>query len=125
MKILFKNHTILIKLDIEIYNIEMLHKCFYWYTDEFIVEIKQKKNTAEVKLSMKDLLKLNRDSNEYKKLINKIKNDIIDFKSRDIITKETKNIRELLIAKAFYPLDEGVETPPGDISDPVGFNIDD
>ena len=55
----------------------------------------------------------------------KIKNDLVDFKTRDIINTETKDIRNILVAKAFYPYEEGLSKPPGDISDPVGFDIDD
>jgi len=124
MEIKNKNNIIFIKLDATIYDVEMLHKCFYWYTEDFIVEITKKRNIVEIQLSKKESSDIKVSGNEYEKIINKIKNDIIDFKSRDIVTKETKNIRDLLIAKAFYPLDEGVENPPGDISDPVGFNID-
>jgi hypothetical protein len=47
---------------------------------------------------------------------------LIDFSLRDIVTKETQNIRDLLIAKAFSN-GEFDEEPTGDASDPVGFNV--
>ena len=49
------------------------------------------------------------------------KRDLIDFKLRDIVTKETQTIRELITAKAFayFDLDDN---PATEISDPVGFN---
>ena len=53
--------------------------------------------------------------------IEKIKQDLLDFKLRDIINKETRIIRELLIAKAFANYDDE-EDPTTDISDPVGFS---
>jgi hypothetical protein len=37
------------------------------------------------------------------------------------VTKETQNVRDLLIAKAFSN-GEFDELPPGDVSDPVGFS---
>jgi His-Xaa-Ser system protein HxsD len=52
----------------------------------------------------------------------KLERDLLDFNLRDIVTKETKNIRDILIAKAFSH-GEFDELPPGEISDPVGFNI--
>ena len=53
--------------------------------------------------------------------IKKLKNDLIDFQVRDIVTKETKNVRDLLIAKAFATTDKYETNPPGEVSDPVGF----
>ena len=39
------------------------------------------------------------------------------------ISKETKNVRDLIIAKAFSDSDEFDSEPPGEITDPVGFKI--
>ena len=52
----------------------------------------------------------------------KLERDLIDFNLRDIVTKETMNIRDLLIAKAFSN-GEFDESPRSDVSDPVGFNV--
>jgi hypothetical protein len=52
----------------------------------------------------------------------KLERDLVDFNLRDIVTKETQNVRDLLIAKAFSN-GEFDELPPGDVSDPVGFNV--
>ena len=54
--------------------------------------------------------------------LQKLERDLIDFNLRDIVTKETKNIRDLLTAKAFSN-GEFDELPPGELSDPVGFNV--
>jgi hypothetical protein len=54
--------------------------------------------------------------------LQKLERDIIDFNLRDIVTKETQNIRDLLIAKAFSN-GEFDELPPGEITDPVGYNV--
>ena len=56
------------------------------------------------------------------KLLQKLERDLIDFNLRDIVTKETKNIRDLLTAKAFSN-GEFDELPIGELSDPVGFNV--
>jgi His-Xaa-Ser system protein HxsD len=64
---------------------------------------------------------LSNDGN-IKKILPKIENDLLDFKTREIVSLETKNIRELLIAKAFAFEDEFDEPAPGNINDPVGFD---
>ncbi len=58
------------------------------------------------------------DLNKY---LQKLERDLIDFNLRDIITKETQNIRDLLIAKAFSHFNTE-ETPPGEYSDPSWEN---
>jgi His-Xaa-Ser system protein HxsD len=59
--------------------------------------------------------------NDVHKLISDIKKNLIDYKLRQIVADETRQVRELIIAKAFSYEDE---TPPPttEISDPVGFD---
>lgn len=61
------------------------------------------------------------DLPEVNLICNKVKRDLLDFKLRDIVTKETKVVRELLVAKAFayYGLEDN---PNSEVSDPVGFD---
>jgi hypothetical protein len=53
--------------------------------------------------------------------LQKLERDLVDFQLRSIINKETQNIRDLLVAKAFSN-GEFDEEPPGVATDPVGFN---
>jgi His-Xaa-Ser system protein HxsD len=52
--------------------------------------------------------------------LQKLERDLVDFHLRDLVSKETGNIRTLLVAKAFSN-GEFDEAPPGEVSDPVGF----
>ncbi len=101
-----------------IYNIDVIYKCFYWYTGEYDIEINEESENANILISSKSGTKF-----DFDKLKSKIKTDLIDFKTRDIISKETKNVRDLIIAKAFSDSDEFDSEPPGEITDPVGFKI--
>ena len=76
-------------------------------------------NTATVKLYPKNH-KL--DSLLFPAIKDKIRTDLVDFKTRDIVTKETINIRDLLVAKAFAHSDDFDASPVGDVSDLVGFD---
>jgi His-Xaa-Ser system protein HxsD len=118
MKIEIRNNELHLLIEKEIYNEDVLHKCFYWYGANFIVEIE---NHSKEYFSI--CLQTKNESENWNDIVEKIKGDLIDFKLRDIVTKETKTIRELLIAKAFayYGLDEN---PTTEVSDPVGFNPD-
>ena len=113
------DRSIEVLLDARLYNIDVVHKCFYWYGATFVVDIQLLDNEL-VKVI---LFSKNEDdlTLSFDKMVGKIRNDIIDFKLRDLVTKETQNVRDLLIAKAFayYETDE---EPHTDVSDPVGFN---
>ena len=94
-------------------------KCLYWYGEKFLIDIENKSedNIAIILTPKQPIAEEDKDF-----YIAKLNKDIIDFNLRDIVTKETKNIRDLLIAKAFSN-GEFDEVPPGDISDPVGFSL--
>lgn len=95
------------------YSLDVLFKCFYWYGDKYLIEIDEKDSKTNQVIIKPRRGKL--DDNENEELIEKIKTDLIDFKVRDIVTKETQNVRDLLIAKAFSHSDQYDEKPPDDI----------
>jgi len=115
MKFSIKGPKIEVIVDAAIYNEDVVFKCFYWYSRDFIVDITKNKNEFMIILEPKtagcdELL-----------LKERVAKDLIDFRLRDTVSKETKTIRELIIAKAFaYYEDETI--PEREISDPVGFN---
>lgn len=115
MKTEIVNNELRLLIEKEIYNEEVLYKCFYWYGANFNVEITNYSTEFfKVSLQPKTLIDL-------EATIDKVKRDLVDFKLRVIVANETKTVRELLIAKAFahYVFDND---PTTKISDPVGFN---
>lgn len=97
------------------YNESVLNKCFYWYGKDYNVNITENDTDYVIELSTVNGEILNQDI-----LVHKINRDLNDFRLRDIVASETKNIRELLIAKAFSHYQD--DDPETVISDPVGFN---
>jgi len=105
-------------IDKAIYSLETVHKCFYWYTGDFDVDINSKdNNTYQVNL----ISKIAGDC-DFNLVIDRIKQNLIDFKLREIVNKETQTIRELIVAKAFANYEMEAEVPTTEVSDPVGFN---
>lgn len=104
-----ENHQINIILDSRLYSKDSIFKCIYWYLDKFIVNVTLESNFYHISFSPK--LGTIIDSVELMDLKNKIHQDFNDFNLRDIISNETKDIRNLLIAKAFSPFDSE-EDPP-------------
>jgi His-Xaa-Ser system protein HxsD len=110
-----------LNIDSKLYSDSIVTKSLYWLTDKYIPEVSLNGQFYNIIISRIDN---NQFTEEQKKeVINKLKSNLIDFKLREQIDKETKNIRELIIAKAFSH-GEFEEIPPGEISDPVGFKID-
>jgi His-Xaa-Ser system protein HxsD len=81
-----------------------------------------KPENVTYRVSVKPISTMQLSSDELENLLLKVERDLVDFNLRDIVTKETQNVRDLLIAKAFSN-GEFDELPPGEVSDPVGFNV--
>jgi His-Xaa-Ser system protein HxsD len=105
-----------IRIDSTLYSSGVVHKCFYWYAANYSIAIITEEKTFVVKLTAL------KNESDIESLVGKIQTDLIDFKTREIIAHETKNIREMIIAKAFANSDEFEEKPTGNINDPVGFH---
>ncbi|WPQ63294.1 His-Xaa-Ser system protein HxsD [Chitinophaga sancti] len=112
------NNILTIIIDAAIYSEPVLLKCFYWYAGTFEVDIAMGTiSSYSISLKLKDA----NDTFDWEHTIQKIKQDLIDFKLRQIVTDETTTIRELIIAKAFAHYEEE-DTPLTEIGDPLGFD---
>jgi His-Xaa-Ser system protein HxsD len=81
-----------IKLDKKIYPIEAIRNTVYWFSDLFSILISEKENFYVV--SSLDFDELSK--RKFMKSLN-------DFSLREQINIETKDIKNLVISKAFYP----------------------
>ena len=116
-----KDNEIIVFADTNLYSKDSIFKCLYWYGDKFHTNLSfADSNTYRVSVKPNSTTQLSTDELEY--LLLKVERDLVDFNLRDIVTKETQNVRDLLIAKAFSN-GEFDELPPGEVSDPVGFNV--
>jgi His-Xaa-Ser system protein HxsD len=116
-----KNNEIIVFADTSLYSKDSIFKCLYWYGDKYHTNVSfADSNTYRVSVKPTSTNQLSQQEQE--NLLLKLERDLVDFNLRDIVTKETQNVRDLLIAKAFSN-GEFDELPPGDVSDPVGFNV--
>jgi His-Xaa-Ser system protein HxsD len=113
------NNAIEIIIDAKLYSSNVIHKCLYWYGNKYNCDILLVDDNYHINIS---LIEGNFDEITLNNFINLFKKDLIDFKTREIISTETRNIREILLVKAFANGDEFDQAPPGEIEDPVGFN---
>ncbi|WP_290795801.1 His-Xaa-Ser system protein HxsD [Flavihumibacter sp. UBA7668] len=100
------------------YNMQVVHKCLYWFTGKYDIEIIDAVNGINVKISPLNVPFKEDEKNEIRIRINK---SLIDYYLREQIQKETKTIRELIIAKAFSHFDDEI-IPESLVSDPIGFD---
>jgi len=107
-------------VDDTLFSKETVLKCLYWYGDKFHTSICSISNGSYL-VKLKPLSELGITAADLELYLQKLERDLIDFHLRKMVSDETHAIRELLVAKAFSN-GEYDEVPPGNVSDPVGFN---
>ena len=112
---IFKNHVagneIIVYADAALYSKDAVFKCLYWYGDKFHTSVTVVASYYQVSLiAVAGQIK---DDTELRLYLQKLERDLVDFNLRDIVTKETQHVRDLLIAKAFSN-GEYDEFPPGE-----------
>lgn len=97
------SNSIFFKIDLNVFNDQVVSKMLYWLSGSFFVFWSNESGIAKIQLEKKDSVITNE---EFKLLKTRLNQDLIDFKTRDIVNQETKTIRELLLVKAFATTDE-------------------
>jgi His-Xaa-Ser system protein HxsD len=115
-----KDGEIQVFADVRLFSKDAVFKCIYWFGDKFHTAVSFADSDTYC-ISLKPISTVNIKQDEFELYSQKLERDLIDFQLRDTIAKSTQNIRDLLVAKAFSN-GEYDEDPPGDVSDPVGFN---
>lgn len=88
-----------IKIDTAIFNDTVITKTLYWLQCDYLVFWNTlKDNIQNIILEKKDGTI---SEEEFMKLKSRLNQNLIDFKIRDVVNKETKNIRDILYIKAF------------------------
>ena len=105
--------------DKSIYSKAVIMKCLYWFGDKFHTSVSLA-DKSNYRIELKLANQIGEDDIDMQAYLQKLERDLIDFCLRQIVVEETRNVRDLLIAKAFAN-GEFYEDPPGEVSDPVGF----
>jgi His-Xaa-Ser system protein HxsD len=98
-QIIFKEDNKFLNIFIpqKLFSKEAVVNCLYWRINEFNIHFSvfsDKEYLVSIDLTGLTLQQKN-------DLINSFSNELLDFELREVVNKETKNIRELIIAKAF------------------------
>jgi His-Xaa-Ser system protein HxsD len=97
------DNSIIMKIDTTIFNDRVITKTMYWLNGSFNIFQEHHEKIRTVKL---EKLEGNISSEDFIMLTTKINQNLIDFKTRDIVNQETKNIRKILLVKAFANNDD-------------------
>ena len=95
---------------------DVVFKCFYWYGHNFSIDIDHTEQQFVITLTPKNG---SLDADAMTALENKVRTDLVDFKTRSIVAQETKIIRELLVAKALSNLDDALAEPDCNLTEPA------
>lgn len=114
------NGKIIFYANASIYSKKAILDCLYWKSSDYQINIDFIDNT-HYKIQLVPNATEYATEESLSIQLKKLEQDLLDFQLREMITAETKHIRELLVAKAFSN-GEFDEAPPGSITDKIGFN---
>src|SRR4051794_17052393 len=97
---LIKGGEITAFVDASLYSKEVVYKCLYWFGDKFSTVVSYA-DPATYRVTLKPLVSVALNDADLIMYLQKFERDLVDFQLRDLIVKETGNVRDLLLAKAF------------------------
>ena len=97
------NTTFSIEIDKQIYDDAVISKTVYWHTENFLINREVNGNTEIITFRAK---KNELPETEKENILQKFNQDLHDYKLRQIIEQETKDIRTILYVKAFANNDD-------------------
>lgn len=89
----------IVKIDLGIYSKEVVTKVVYWLSRDFTIMQDREDKTMTLSLESQNVVSWD----EVKKHISQM---LTDYKMREVITAETKDIRNILFIKAFANVED-------------------
>jgi His-Xaa-Ser system protein HxsD len=91
--------TFSVVVDKRIYDDSVISKAIYWHTSDFVIE----RNMIDKDFETITFQSKNNHTNDETRqaVLSKFNQDLNDFKLRQIVNQETKDIRTILYVKAF------------------------
>ena len=97
------NPSFSIEIDRKVYNDAAISKAVYWHTENFLINREVNGNAETISFKAK---KNEISETEKENILQKFNQDLHDYKLRQIIEQETKDIRTILYIKAFANNDD-------------------
>ena len=90
-------------IDTNVYTMNVIHKVLYWLSDSFVISTQSIGNDVQVTLTSKEEYA---DWNNMESMISQM---LCDYALREVVSEETKDIRNILYIKAFSNIDDFYE----------------
>ena len=98
---------VILYVDTTIYDEAIIDKVLYWYVDKFLIKRQNETDRSIQTIILSASSPISQQ--EFADLSKKLSTDFIDYKNRFIIAKETRDLRNILYAKAFANSDDFME----------------
>lgn len=102
------DNLIVLYVDTKIYNDNVISKVLYWLSKDYIISRKHIAGSANQKICFNKINGIISEK-EFYDVKERLNRDFIDFKTRQIIDDETKDLRNILFVKAFANRDDFIE----------------
>jgi His-Xaa-Ser system protein HxsD len=113
MQILSQEPTRLVVLiSAALYPREVVLKSVYWLADSLSTQLDWWADSQAFALTL-DLLEPGGPLPQWEAVLSRLKTNLIDYATRQLVAQETRDIRTILLAKAFSQTDELDAVPPG------------
>ncbi len=99
--------AVILKVDLSIYNESVIDKVLYWWAGNYVITRRNETGTTIQTIVFSAPNPITRE--EFDRMRLKLSADFIDYKNRAIIDSETRDLRNILYAKAFANSDDFVE----------------
>lgn len=94
-------------VDLSIYDERIVDKILYWWSSDYIITRTNCSGTTFQKITFAASEPIPLE--KFESIARKLSDDFIDYKNRAIIESETRDLRNILYAKAFANSDDFVE----------------
>lgn len=98
---------VLLDVDRSIYDESVIDKVLYWWAGDYVITRRNNPGTTIQTIIFSGLNPITQEV--FDKMRQKLSADFIDYKNRAIIASETRDLRNILYAKAFANSDDFVE----------------
>jgi His-Xaa-Ser system protein HxsD len=94
-----------IEVDESVFSLDVVTKAVYWLTGRYVIDLRRDsaRNLVVVRVAHSDRTL---SDDERRDVESRLRRDLVDFRTRAIVDKETRMLRDLLVAKAFAQGDE-------------------
>ncbi len=94
-----------VEIDESVFSLDVVTKATYWLTARFDVDVRREQPNGQLFVAI-----AGRGgplaTHEAREVEQRLRRDLIDFRTRALVERETRTIREILVAKAF---DDGAD----------------